>query len=158
MAFALTAVLKGPITIRDGRVEQGNFHHYPLLRLDEMPAVEVHIVPSNEPPGGISEPGVPPFAPAVVNAVYAATAKGYAACLSVCRRCEGPRAGMAPVDRAFAGPRSDVVGILLAASSIEIRRRQAHPAVDDRRGVDCCPRLPGTCWPGPTGGGGGAAR
>ena len=73
VAFALTAVLKGPITIRNGRVEQGNFHDYPLLRLDEMPVVEVHIIPSNEPPGGVGEPGVPPLAPAVVNAVFAAT-------------------------------------------------------------------------------------
>ncbi|MBS1212693.1 MAG: xanthine dehydrogenase family protein molybdopterin-binding subunit [Proteobacteria bacterium] len=73
VVYALTAVLKGPITIRDGRVEQSNFHDYPLLKLEEMPIVEAHILPSSEPPGGVGEPGVPPLAPAVANAVFAAT-------------------------------------------------------------------------------------
>jgi isoquinoline 1-oxidoreductase beta subunit len=54
---------------------QGNFDDYPLLTIDEMPAVDVHIVPSAEPPEGIGEPGLPPIAPAVVNAVFAATGK-----------------------------------------------------------------------------------
>ena len=56
-------------------MEQSNFHDYPMLRIDEMPAVEVHIVPSTEKPGGVGEPGVPPVAPAVANAVFAATGK-----------------------------------------------------------------------------------
>jgi isoquinoline 1-oxidoreductase beta subunit len=73
ITFALTAALKGEITIRDGRVVQGNFDDQPLLRIDEMPVIEVHLVPSREPPGGVGEPGVPPFAPALANAVFAAT-------------------------------------------------------------------------------------
>lgn len=75
VAFALTATLKGPITVKNGRIEQSNFHDYPLLRIDEMPTVEVHILPSSEAPGGVGEPGVPPLAPAVANAVFAATGK-----------------------------------------------------------------------------------
>ncbi len=59
--------------IRDGRVEQSNFNDYPLLRMDEMPDVEVHIVKSIEAPGGVGEPGTPPIAPAVANAVFAIT-------------------------------------------------------------------------------------
>jgi isoquinoline 1-oxidoreductase beta subunit len=59
--------------LRDGRVEQGNFHDFPILRMSEMPKVEVHIVPNHESPGGVGELGVPPLAPAVVNAIYAAT-------------------------------------------------------------------------------------
>ena len=75
IVFGLTAALKGEITIKDGRVEQGNFFDYPLLRMDEMPEVETHIVKSGEPPGGVGEPGTPPIAPAVANAVFAATGK-----------------------------------------------------------------------------------
>jgi len=75
VVFGLTAALYGEITLADGRVQQSNFHDYPLLRLDEMPLVEVHIVPSTEPPGGVGEPGTPPIAPAVANAVFAATGK-----------------------------------------------------------------------------------
>jgi len=71
--FGLTAALKGKITIRDGAVEQSNFHDYPLLRMNEIPVVEVHIVPSANSPTGIGEPGTPPIAPAVANAVFAAT-------------------------------------------------------------------------------------
>ena len=73
ITFALTAALKGEITIQDGRVVQGNFDDQPLLRIDEMPAIEVHLVPSREPPGGVGEPGVPPLAPALANAVFAVT-------------------------------------------------------------------------------------
>jgi isoquinoline 1-oxidoreductase beta subunit len=73
ITFALTAVFKGEITIKDGRVAQGNFDDQPLLRIDEMPVIEVHLVPSLEPPGGVGEPGVPPLAPALANAVFAAT-------------------------------------------------------------------------------------
>jgi isoquinoline 1-oxidoreductase beta subunit len=75
VAMALSAVLHGAITFKAGRVEQGNFHDYPVLRVDEMPQVEVHIVQSEEPPGGIGEPGVPPVAAAVANAVFAATGR-----------------------------------------------------------------------------------
>ncbi len=75
VGFALSAALHGEITLKEGRVEQGNFDAYPLLRIDEMPAVEVHIVPSTAPPTGIGEPGVPPVAPAVANAIAAATGR-----------------------------------------------------------------------------------
>jgi isoquinoline 1-oxidoreductase beta subunit len=73
VAFALSAALKGKITIDGGRVQQSNFDDFPILRIDEMPRVEVHILPSMEAPGGIGEPGVPPLAPAVANAIYRAT-------------------------------------------------------------------------------------
>lgn len=75
IAFGLTAALYGRITLKDGRVEQSNFHDYPILRSNEMPKVEVHIVASTERPGGIGEPGTPPIAPAVANALFAATGK-----------------------------------------------------------------------------------
>jgi isoquinoline 1-oxidoreductase beta subunit len=75
VAFGLTAALKGPITFAKGRVVQSNFDDYEMLRMNEMPGVEVHIVPSTEPPGGVGEPGVPPVAPAVANALFAATGK-----------------------------------------------------------------------------------
>jgi CO/xanthine dehydrogenase Mo-binding subunit len=75
VVFGLTAALKAGITIEAGRTQQSNFHDYPLLRMDEMPVVEVHIVPSDERPSGIGEMGVPPIAPAVANAIFAATGK-----------------------------------------------------------------------------------
>ncbi len=75
IVYGLSAALYGKITFKDGRVEQSNFHDYPVLRIDEMPKVEVHIVASGEPPGGIGEPGLPPLAPAVANAIFAATGK-----------------------------------------------------------------------------------
>jgi isoquinoline 1-oxidoreductase subunit beta len=75
IAYGLTAALYGKITLKDGRVEQSNFHDYPILRSNEMPKVEVHIVASTEKPGGIGEPGTPPIAPAVANALFAATGK-----------------------------------------------------------------------------------
>lgn len=75
IVYGLTAALKGEITIKGGRVEQNNFRDYPLLRIDEMPDIEVHIVKSSEHPGGVGEPGTPPIAPAVANAVFAATGK-----------------------------------------------------------------------------------
>ena len=75
IAFGLTAALYGAITLKNGRVQQSNFNNYPLLTLSEMPKVEVHIVPSQEPPSGVGEPGVPPIAPAVANAIFAATGK-----------------------------------------------------------------------------------
>ncbi len=73
--FGLTAALHGELTFRDGRLEQSNFHDYPMVRMREAPPVEVHIVPSAEKSGGAGEPGVPPIAPAVANAVFAATGK-----------------------------------------------------------------------------------
>ncbi len=75
VAYALSAVLRGEITLQNGAVVQGNFDDYEPLRIDEMPAVDVHLVPSREAPGGIGEPGVPPLAPAVANALFAATGK-----------------------------------------------------------------------------------
>ncbi len=75
MVFGLSAALYGRITFKDGRVEQGNFDSYPVLRMNEMPKVEVHIVPSGEKPGGIGEPGLPALTPAVTNAIFAATGK-----------------------------------------------------------------------------------
>lgn len=73
IVFGLSAALYGEITLKEGRVEQGNFDSYPLVRMAAAPRIEVHIVPSNEPPGGVGEPGVPPIAPAVANALFAAT-------------------------------------------------------------------------------------
>jgi len=75
IAFGLGAALHGAITFKDGRVQQSNFDDYPVLRLPEMPAVDVHIVPSPERPGGVGEPGTPPIAPAVANALAALTGK-----------------------------------------------------------------------------------
>jgi isoquinoline 1-oxidoreductase beta subunit len=74
IAFGLSA-LKSGVTIKNGRVEQGNFHQYDVVRMDEMPKVEVHIVPSQAAPGGIGEASTPGIAPAVCNAVFAATGK-----------------------------------------------------------------------------------
>jgi isoquinoline 1-oxidoreductase beta subunit len=75
IAFGLGAALQGAITFKDGRVQQSNFDDYRMLRLPEMPRVEVHIVPSRERPGGVGEPGTPPIAPAVANAVAALTGR-----------------------------------------------------------------------------------
>lgn len=74
-AFGLSAVLHSELTVREGRVQQENFDSYRVLRLSEMPRVETHIVPSTEKPGGVGEPGVPPVAPAVANAVFALTGR-----------------------------------------------------------------------------------
>ncbi|MGB0135271.1 molybdopterin cofactor-binding domain-containing protein [Dokdonella sp.] len=73
IAFGLGAALHSEITFKDGKVEQGNFHDYKVLKLDEMPRVEVHIVSSAEKMGGVGEPGLPPIAPAVANAIFALT-------------------------------------------------------------------------------------
>ena len=73
--FALTAALYGEITFEQGRVKQRNFHDYPMLRMNEMPEVEGHIIPSEERMGGVGEPGVPPIAPALANAIFAVTGK-----------------------------------------------------------------------------------
>ena len=75
VVYGLSAALKGAITIASGRAEQSNFHDFEVMRIQEMPAVEVHLVPSTERPTGIGEPGLPPAAPAVANAIFAATGK-----------------------------------------------------------------------------------
>lgn len=75
IVYGLSAALYGKITFKDGRVEQGNFDSYPVLRISEMPKVEVLIVASSADPGGIGEPGTPPIAPALTNAIFAATGK-----------------------------------------------------------------------------------
>jgi len=75
IVYGLTAALYGEITIERGRVKQSNFTDYPMLHINEMPVVEVHVVPSNDKQGGIGEPSVGPIAPAVCNAIFAATGK-----------------------------------------------------------------------------------
>ncbi|MGH8512598.1 MAG: molybdopterin cofactor-binding domain-containing protein, partial [Gammaproteobacteria bacterium] len=71
IGFGLAAALDGAITLKDGRVEQSNFHDYTVLRMNEMPKIEVHIVPSQENPTGVGEPGTPVIAPALCNALFA---------------------------------------------------------------------------------------
>ncbi|TFG52450.1 MAG: xanthine dehydrogenase family protein molybdopterin-binding subunit, partial [Gemmatimonadales bacterium] len=73
--FGLGAALHSKLTLKEGRVQEANFHDYVILRLKEMPRVETHIVPSMERPGGVGEVAVPPSAPAVANAVAALTGK-----------------------------------------------------------------------------------
>ena len=73
LIFGLTAALFGEITIKNGRVEQSNYHNYRVLRINETPAIEVHLIDSTEPPGGIGETGTTAAPPAVGNAIYAAT-------------------------------------------------------------------------------------
>jgi isoquinoline 1-oxidoreductase beta subunit len=75
IVYGLSAALKGAITIDKGRVQQGNFNTYDVLRIDEMPRIDVHIVETENNPGGIGEASVPPIAPAVANAIFAATGK-----------------------------------------------------------------------------------
>jgi isoquinoline 1-oxidoreductase beta subunit len=73
--FGLTAALYGEITVKDGAVVQGNFGDYPMLRINEAPEVQTLIIPSTEAPGGVGEPGTPPIAPAVANALFTLTGK-----------------------------------------------------------------------------------
>jgi isoquinoline 1-oxidoreductase subunit beta len=73
--FGITAALYGEITLKDGRVEQSNFDNYQLLRINEAPKIEVYLIQSQEAPGGAGEPGTAGIAPAVVNAIFAATGK-----------------------------------------------------------------------------------
>jgi isoquinoline 1-oxidoreductase subunit beta len=75
VAFALSAALRGAITVENGRVVQGNFNDYDLMRIDAAPRVETYLVPSQAPPTGVGEPGVPVVAPAVFNALFKATGK-----------------------------------------------------------------------------------
>jgi isoquinoline 1-oxidoreductase subunit beta len=73
--FGITAALYGEITLKNGRVEQTNFDTYQMLRVNEAPTIEVHIIDSTEPPGGMGECGTSAIVPAVTNAVFAATGK-----------------------------------------------------------------------------------
>jgi len=73
--FGVTAALRGEITLKDGRVEQSNFHDYQVLRMSEAPVIEVHVVNSTEVPGGMGEAGTSAIAPAITNAIFAATGK-----------------------------------------------------------------------------------
>jgi isoquinoline 1-oxidoreductase beta subunit len=75
IVFGVTAALYGKITLKDGRVEQSNFDTYQMLRINEAPAVEVHILENIEPPGGMGEAGTSVIVPAVANAIFAATGK-----------------------------------------------------------------------------------
>jgi isoquinoline 1-oxidoreductase beta subunit len=75
LVYGLSAALRGEITIDRGRVQQQNFHQYDPVRIHEMPVVDIHIVPSDEAPGGIGEVATPAIAPAVTNAIFAATGK-----------------------------------------------------------------------------------
>jgi isoquinoline 1-oxidoreductase subunit beta len=71
--MAITAAIKEPITFKEGKSVQTNFHNYSMLRMGETPEIEVHVVNSTERPGGVGEPGIPPVAPALTNAIYHAT-------------------------------------------------------------------------------------
>lgn len=73
VVFGLSAALHGRIDFKDGQVQQSNFHDYPVLRMGQCPQIETHIVPSTEAPEGVGEPGLPPIAPAVANAVFVLT-------------------------------------------------------------------------------------
>ena len=75
IVFGATAALHGEITLKNGRVEQSNFDSYPVLRIDEAPVIEVHVVKSAEPPGGMGETGTSAIVPAIANAIFAATGK-----------------------------------------------------------------------------------
>ena len=75
IGYGLSAALREAVTLEDGEVQQGNFNTYRPLRITEMPKIEVHIVPSAEAPTGVGEPGLPPLAPALTNAIFAATGK-----------------------------------------------------------------------------------
>ena len=73
--YGLTAALHGNLEVENGAIRESNFHDYPILRMHEAPAVDVVIMDSDEAPTGVGEPGLPPVAPAVANAVFAATGK-----------------------------------------------------------------------------------
>ena len=87
VGFALTAALYGGITLKDGAVVEGNFDTYPMVRINEMPQVEVHFVQSTAVPTGIGEPALPPVAPAVANAIFAATGKRTTSSPMLALRC-----------------------------------------------------------------------
>ena len=91
IGFGLSHALYGEISLDEGRVVQSNFHDYQSLRIDEMPRVEVHLIASAEPPSGVGEPGVPPIAPAVANALF---------------HLNGKRVRRLPFERGLAEPKS----------------------------------------------------
>jgi len=75
IGYGLSAALAGAITLKEGVVEQSNFHDYPVVRMDQMPRIEVVIVPSKEKPSGVGEPSTPVIAPALANAILAMNGK-----------------------------------------------------------------------------------
>jgi isoquinoline 1-oxidoreductase subunit beta len=75
IVYGISAALWGEITLKNGRVDQSSFPNYRVLRMNEMPEIEVHLVRNNEAPGGIGEPGTAATAPALANAIFAATGK-----------------------------------------------------------------------------------
>jgi isoquinoline 1-oxidoreductase beta subunit len=75
IVYGMSAALYGKVSLKDGVVEQSNFDNYPVMRMTEMPKVEVYFVPAGEAPTGVGEPGMPPIAPAIANAVFALTGK-----------------------------------------------------------------------------------
>ncbi len=75
LVFGLTAALFGKITLEKGRIQQSNFNDYRMLRIDETPPIDVYVIPSGEPPGGIGEAGTVAAFPSLANAIFAATGK-----------------------------------------------------------------------------------
>ena len=75
IVMGLTAAIKNGITFTNGQADQTNYHQYQIMRIDEMPKIEIHIVESGAESGGVGEPGLPPIAPALCNAIFAATGK-----------------------------------------------------------------------------------
>ena len=75
VVYGISGALWGEVTLKNGRVEQANFHNYRVLQMNEAPTIEVHLVRNSEAPGGIGEPGTAATAPALGNAIYAATGK-----------------------------------------------------------------------------------
>jgi isoquinoline 1-oxidoreductase beta subunit len=75
VVYGISGALWGEVTLKNGRVEQSNFNNYRVLRMNETPPIEVHLVQSSEAPGGMGEPGTAVTAPALANAVFAATGK-----------------------------------------------------------------------------------
>ncbi len=73
MIMGLSLALQSEITVKDGVIEQGNFHDYPVSRINQIPPLHVHLVPSDKPPGGVGEPGLPPIVPSIVNAIFHAS-------------------------------------------------------------------------------------
>ena len=75
IVYGIGATLKSEITVKNGYINESNYDDYKVLRMDEMPQIDVHIIKNMEDPGGVGEPGLPPIAPAIANAVFAATGK-----------------------------------------------------------------------------------
>jgi isoquinoline 1-oxidoreductase beta subunit len=143
VAFALSAALFGDLTLEKGRLVQSNFHDYPLLRYPDMPLVDTHLVESNEKPGGLGEPGVPTVAPAVANAVFAATGQRLRALplrllgllLSACLSVLGGCGSAAPPDPGAGEPSKDRDRAAALAAFEVVRGVLQHP-----RCQNCHPR------------------